>query len=260
MRQESPFLADDLDALDELLAQADAVVPLEDVVDGARGFRTIGLRHDIDHDLGPALAFARWEADRGYRATYYLLHTAPYWRDRAALELAAIEIIDLGHRVGIHNNAIGDALRTGFDPVEILAEATEVLRGYGCEIRSTVAHGDELCGRARFVNDAVFVECARPPYGEPRTNPPVRGRRTIEYGLRSIEVDPVPLASLGLDFDANWIARTEYISDSGGRWSRPFADVVDLFPPQTGQLHMLVHPTWWRHAFSTIPAASGRKG
>ena len=39
----------------------------------------IGLRHDVDNDLNKALEFSRTESDLGFRSTYYILHTAPYY-------------------------------------------------------------------------------------------------------------------------------------------------------------------------------------
>ena len=45
----------------------------------------IGLRHDVDNEIDSSVAFAQWEADRGYRSTYYILHSAPYWQDKTLL-------------------------------------------------------------------------------------------------------------------------------------------------------------------------------
>ena len=60
-----------------------------------------------------------------------------------------------------------------------------------------------------------------------------------------------PLAHFDLDYDANWLERGRYLSDSGGRWSTRFETVAGGFP-FAGQLHMLVHPDWWAEAF--VPA------
>ena len=56
-------------------------------------------------------------------------------------------------------------------------------------------------------------------------------------------------ASFDLDYDANWLDRGAYLSDSGGRWSAPGFDLVAQEFPFPGQLHMLVHPDWWAKAF-----------
>ena len=65
-----PFLARDLETLDELLlARAAAVVSMRDIHEGERNPNVIGLRHDVDNILEPCLELARWEEERGYSAT-----------------------------------------------------------------------------------------------------------------------------------------------------------------------------------------------
>src|SRR5450759_2359284 len=39
----------------------------------------IGLRHDIDVDLNTAYQFSEIESKLGFRSTYFVLHTAPYY-------------------------------------------------------------------------------------------------------------------------------------------------------------------------------------
>jgi hypothetical protein len=237
VRSHAPFRADDLAHLDELLELATAVVPMADIHAGARDHRIIGLRHDVDNRIEPAVEFAAWEAERGYRATYYILHTAPYWQDKPLLQDALDAIADGGHEIGIHNNALAEHNRTGKDPRLILCEAILELQTYGHPVSGTVAHGDQDCrdetGRVRFVNDQIFTDCQRP------------------------ELDPPPIAeplsNFGLDYDANWLGRAAYLSDSGGNWSEPgYGATRMLFPPATGQLHMLVHPDWWDQAFTPL--------
>jgi hypothetical protein len=223
-----------------LLDRAVAVVAMEQVLNGQRWERVIGLRHDVDNVIEPAVRFAEWEADRGYRSTYYILHTAPYWQDKDLLVRSLDRIAEFGHEIGIHNNALAASFRTGQDPRVILATAIEELRGYGYPVTGTVAHGDGHCygsdGHVRFVNDELFEECARPSLGVPQ-------RR-----IGNLEIKPVPMSEFGLEYDANWLRRGEYLSDSGGSWSRPFGEVADGFP-FPGQLHMLIHPDWWGQAF-----------
>lgn len=245
MRDHAPFKAADLADLDALLTDAIAVVPMQAIARGQQWPQVIGLRHDVDNAIEPAVAFARWEEERGYRSTYYILHTAPYWDDKPLLRRSLDEIAAAGHEIGIHNNALADALTTGGDPGEILFEAVEELRGYGHDITGTVAHGDQRCydadGKLRFVNDELFEECARRDMGAPD--------RTVE----TVTIAPVPLVSFGLDYDANWLLRAAYASDSGGRW-QPGFDQVAAGYPYDGQLHLLVHPDWWAEAFQAVAA------
>lgn len=226
-----PFLPDDLGALDGLLSRA-AVVPMEDIFDGAAGPDVIGMRHDCDNVIHPAVLMAGWEADRGIRSTYYILHTSPYWQDKPLLQRSLERIAGCGHEIGIHNDALTVALETGRDPADILHEAVDELRGYGHTIRSTVAHGHHRCSVDKYVNDEMFDGCYRKDYGD----------------IGRLGFTTSSLAAFGLDFDANWLSRGDYLSDSGGRWSQPFEGVAGAFPAR-GQLHMLVHPDWWAEAF-----------
>ena len=248
MRRDYPFQPQDLAELDErLLDKAVAVVPMASVAAGQKWPRVIGLRHDVDNEIESSVAFAQWEQDRGYRATYFILHTAPYWQDKTLLRKSLEFIVECGHEIGIHNDAVAAAVDTRRYPRMILAEAIGELRDYGFDIRGTVAHGSHHCyspdNQIRFVNDELFVECPRPSLGVPQRH------------VAGVDLRPVPLATFGLEYDANWVGRGSYLSDSGGSWSRPFDEVADGFPFDV-QLHMLVHPCWWSQAFVTEEIAA----
>lgn len=243
MRPEAPFQRDDLAELESLLAQADRVVGMAAVAAGDASPRVIGLRHDVDNFIEPAVAMAEWEAEHGYTASYFILHTAPYWQDKRLLEDSLDRIAGCGHEIGFHVNAITEAIETGRDPVEIIADATAELRGYGYPVTGVVAHGDQACYRHHFVNDEVFLESLRPDYGP--------SLRTVG----GVKLSPVSRSRFGFDYDPNWLPRGEYLSDSGGRWSQPFDRIAARFPSD-GQLHMLVHPDWWGQAFALEEAAA----
>jgi hypothetical protein len=238
VRQHQPFQPDDLEDLDALLARAHAVVPMREIAAGLPSAGVIGLRHDVDNTISEAVAFAQWEAERGYRATYYILHTAPYWLMKDTLAEALEVIADCGHEIGFHVNAIAEALRTNGDPVKILADEVDELRSFGYPVTGVVAHGDPLCHSVGFVNDEMFTESARPSYGAP------------DRLLGHLQLQPVSRTHFGFEYDPNWLPRGNYISDSGGEWSQPFDEVAAAWPTQ-GQLHMLIHACWWGEAFAT---------
>jgi len=244
----SPFYRPDLDDLGEFLARADRVVPMFDIHRGDSGPGVIGLRHDVDDNPGSlytALRLAEWEFEHGYASTFYLLHGSYYWGDEMLIVAEHLE--ELGHEVGIHVNAVAEALRLRRDPHVLLDEALTYLRS-AVRVRGCVAHGDPLCmdgGEVRFVNDEMFSDSPRPKVG-PAT-------RTLTVGQSSLRLAPIPRATYGLEYDANWLSRGDYLSDSGGKWSQRFEDVAEAWPGR-GQLHMLVHPDWWAEAFARVAA------
>jgi len=243
MRDVAPFQPDDLDHLDRLLSQADQVVAMEDVHAGATSRHVIGLRHDVDNVIGPAVAMAEWEAVRGYRSTYYILHTSPYWEQKDLLRASLETIAGCGHEIGFHINAVTAAIDTGRPVQEIIEDAVGELRSYGHPVHGVVAHGDNACYRHRFINDEVFTESRRPAYGP------------ASRLVGGVWLNPVPRSTYGFDYDPNWLRRTVYLSDSGGQWSRPFQEVADGFPFD-GQLHILIHADWWAEAFAGLEVAA----
>jgi hypothetical protein len=265
MRPNWPFRAEDLDELDGFLSLAARVVAMEDVFDGARAPNVIGLRHDCDnaHSLETATHMARWEAERGYRSTYFLLHTSPYWWG-ANFERHVAEIADCGHEIGIHVNALAQSIRTNEDPDVMLMSAIQKLRRLGYAVRGAAGHGDPICLREKaeweepFANDEQFAECRREKFGD--------ADREINRGAACMRLQPRPLADFGLEYEALFMGLPwpNRFADSGGRWLEPgFAATVERFeaqadvsaeprdPTQPKQLHLLIHPDWWEYAFRT---------
>jgi hypothetical protein len=249
VRTHYPFRRDDLRELRErLLERADEVVAMREIAAGERHPNVIGLRHDVDNLVEPSVELAEWEHRHGFRATYFVLHDSPYWNSpelRPALETIA----GYGHEIGIHANAISVALEQRDDPQAVLGRALARLRKWGHTVTGVAAHGDPLCYTSsgagtrtlRYVNDEIFAECSRPEVGRPR--------RKIRQGDFELELRPIPLADHGLAYATERLGRRLYLSDSGGQWSVSFAELCERFPHEDGQLHVLIHPCWWLHAF-----------
>lgn len=271
MRETAPFGWADLEELDErVLSRAARVIAIEDAVAGDRAPNTIGLRHDCDagHSLATAVKMARWEQERGYRSTYYLLHTSPYWNYATFAEMV-YEIAKCGHEIGIHSNALAESLRTGEDPDVILDTAIRRLRDLGYRVRGVAGHGDPFCNRDRgpgegtFANDEQFLECRRPKEGE--------ADRILVRGNIMRQLRPRPLADFGLEYEALFssLPFPFRFSDSGGRWLTPgFDETAAKFARQTdvtrpaeshhdpAQLRLLIHPDWWAQAFTPARVAA----
>ena len=256
----------DLAQLDAILGQAESVIGVRTLLDlppDRRSPRLVVLRHDTDSDIDNAVRFAEWEAARGYRASYYVLHTDWYYRDGVAgpparYVLRALQRIQgLGHEIGLHNNAITVALRTGRDPAEVLRTELDHLRRAGFDVAGTAAHGDPLCRALGYNNGELFVETPRPRHGPPARMiaglDPISGR-ALRWDLR-----PVPMRSLGLTYEANFVVNRYYLTDSHGRWNRSLDVAAGEFERHDAVLKFLIHPAWWAFAGEPLlarPAAA----
>jgi hypothetical protein len=200
------------------------IVPLREF---ARGAGDLALRHDVDSRLDSAARLARLEHERGLRATYFVLHTAPYW-DGVDLVHRLRHLQELGHEVGFHNDLVTAWRVGGVDPREVLEKALARLRGGGIEVVGAAAHGSPWCHRLGFHNNYVFAGWDEPQPGFPSRDVPEK-------------LDP---AEFGLEYEAYHVPHDAYFSDSSfadGRRAHP-AD-LDLRPGQ--RTIVLVHPCHW---------------
>jgi hypothetical protein len=257
LRRRRTFGPEDLESFHALVGGANSIVPVRELVATPADARpgVIAIRHDMDHEIENSVLFAEWEAARGIRASYYVLHTDWYWGDRPGRPTEFVlrrlgRIAALGHEIGVHNNAIAAAIRHGGEPVEILSDVIEALRRAGFDVTGTVAHGDRLCRVARFINSEVFVETPFPEYGEPRRTvvyeDPDSGKRT-EVPLR-----PVAMSTLGLSYEAGYVGRVPYLSDTGGHWNAEPALIARHFAERRDALEILAHPVWWAFSGESI--------
>lgn len=219
----------------------------------------VAMRHDVDHDLDYALEMAYWERERGFRATYFLLPSAPYWND-PHLVAKALQLQDYGHEVGLHVNILAEwAAGSTDDPGRRLGEQLARLRDGGVRVCGIAAHGDRLCYEHDLANDWAFAEL-RPD--DPRQTEDGRtaegtrdpeGRRALRYPpdhtARRPDGASFALWSLSLvDYDVAyhaWHTRFDrYFSDSGGGWTRT-PDPLG-FEPGDERWQILIHPIHWR--------------
>jgi len=217
--------------LDGLTARE--VVPLREF---ALGRGDLALRHDVDSRLESALELARRENERGLRATYFVLHTAPYYRRPDLLE-RLLELQSLGHEVGFHNDLVMLALVHSVDPAAYLREELARLRGAGLDVVGVSAHGSPWCHRLGYHNGYAFSDSPQPLPGFPRTFEPIGS-----------------LADFGFAYDAYALGEDVYFSDAAfvDRHRAHPAD-FDLRPGE--RAIVLTHPCHWD---SSAAAKAGR--
>jgi hypothetical protein len=217
---------------DDWLAGLDPtqVVPLRDLAFTAPP--AVGLRHDVDDRLDTAVELAELEHVHGLRATYFVLHTASYYRHEPSFAATLRRLQDeLGHEIGFHNDLLTLERVNGADAGDVLARELRWLRGEGLDVRGSAAHGSPHCHRLGFHNNYVFSGWNEPQPGFPS--------REVSRTL-----DP---AEFGLVYEAYHLPYDVYVSDSrferGRRVDPTSFDPRSLAPSQRAVV--LVHPCHW---------------
>jgi hypothetical protein len=218
--------------LDEFLSSSNGVVALRDVARGNDQPGVVAMRHDVDHNLEHAIRFAEWEAERGYQATYFVLHTCWYYEDKPALYAGLERLVELGHEIGLHSNATvlaceqfeprgrwhTPAKRLSNSVEDTLADILDVelglLRERGFEVVGVAAHGDIRCYEMGVVNELRYTK--------------------------------LTLDRFDLEYDADALAvGSKSLSDNHGQLHGTL-----LLHPQDRQTFALLHPCHW-----DVPAA-----
>ena len=192
--------------------------------------RRIYIRHDVDQLLTPALDMAKLENEDGIRSTYFLLNTADYF---PAMKNEPKYLQDLGHEVGWHNNALSQFFfyDKGKGLKEIIETALKELRDLGVTVRGTASHGDEYCGQLKYINYHIW---------------PINPKTALRYPVRGDH--PIfQLSDFGLEYEAYFLKKNLYLSDSGGYFNADPATVAKQFNAMENcTLQILCHPEHWQ--------------
>lgn len=200
------YSAADFDILAGLLRSA-GTVRLREVAEGTAG-PGIALRHDVDYQWPGAMQLARWEAGRGIRATYFVLPWAGY-ASTPDFGRDLRELDDLGHEVGIHNNAVILADGALGRAAEIMRDQLEYLRNQRVSIIGAADHGSPAARKRGIYNNRLWL-AYRP-------------------------------ADFGLLYEAYELHETgRYVSDLCPE------DLNALRLNPVRRLHLLVHPCHWQ--------------
>jgi hypothetical protein len=248
----------DLAVIANMLDHVDDAVPLAEAYQRREQWpeRFVALRHDMDHDVENSVRMAHWEAEHGFRSTYFVLHTDWYWGDGGPANpspfvLRALdEIAGLGHEIGVHNNAVTEALLTGRPPADVLGDVLEALRGHGLTVTGTAGHGDSVARQANYINFEMFAECPHPEG--------LAADRELEFrdpstgAVHRLRLEPVSMSELGLEYEAYFLGNTRYLSESEGRWNHQLQEFVATYLREGGFLQVLTHPTHWAFADEVV--------
>jgi hypothetical protein len=210
----------------------------------------IGLRHDIDVDLNVAYQFSEIESNLGFRSTYFILHTAPYYlafpNNMAVHTEKIIPILktmqNVRHfEIGWHNDLVTLQVVYNINPVTFLHDELNWLRSNGINIVGTASHGSNYCKVYHYLNYYFFEECTLPIV------PNFNNNITVPVAGKNVAMIKGKLSDFGLQYEAYFLNNNKYFSDAlitnGIRWN---IGMLDLNQLQAGdRVIILLHPIHW---------------
>jgi len=213
----------------------------------------IGLRHDVDNDLNKAYDFSTTESDLGFRSTYYILHTAPYYLANPAnmaVHTSSILPILLSMQnqrrfeIGWHNDLVTLQAVHNIDPVTFLGSELSWLRGNGINVYGSASHGSPYCYTYKYLNYYFFHECTYPVVGQFTNN------LTLPLGGKTVPMKKGKFSDFNLRYEAYFLNNNKYFSDAsiinGIRWNIGMLDINQLKPGD--RVIILLHPIHWHRA------------
>ncbi|TAL60418.1 MAG: hypothetical protein EPN88_15995 [Bacteroidetes bacterium] len=213
----------------------------------------VGLRHDVDNDLNVAYNFSETESKLGFRSTYFILHTAPYYLanpgNMAVHSEKIIPILksmqnDKKFEIGWHNDLVTLQAVYNIDPVSFLHNELAWLRSNGINIYGTASHGSNYCYVYKYLNFYFFEECTYPVVGQFVNN------LTLPINGVSVPMKKGKLSDFNLEYEAYFLNYNKYFSDAsvtnGIRWN---IGKLDLSQLKAGdRVMILLHPIHWHKA------------
>ena len=213
----------------------------------------IGLRHDVDVDLNVAYEFSKIESNLGFRSTYFILHTAPYYlADQNNMAVHSEKIIPILKKmqnekhfeIGWHNDLVTLQVIYNIDPVVFLHNELSWLRSNGLKIYGTAAHGSSYCKTYHYMNFYFFQECSYPILVGRENNV------TVPKDGKLITIKKGHLSDFKLEYEAYFLNNNKAYSDAvikdGVRWNIGMLDLSLLKPGD--RIIILLHPIHWHKA------------
>jgi hypothetical protein len=213
----------------------------------------IGLRHDVDVDLNVAYQFSQVETNLGFRSTYFILHSAPYYLENPNnMEVHTNKIIpilksmqnDKHFEIGWHNDLVTLQVVYNINSVTFLHNELNWLRSNGIKIYGSASHGSTYCKTYHYLNYYFFEECTFPIVTTYVNNV------TIPKDGKSITMLKGKLADFNLQYEAYFLNNNKAFSDAtitnGIRWNIGMLDLSLLQPGDRAVI--LLHPTHWHRA------------
>ena len=159
------------------------------------------VRHDVDGDLVAALQQAKIENKFGFKTSYYILHTAPYYgvfkqggvfaRNEACISVYQ-EIQALGHEIALHTDGMLVYQDQGRDGAQCLKSEISWLRENGVQLTGTTAHNS---WPSYGVENFSIFEGKDRGKGE--------GKKAVTHNGKWAPIGVVNEKEIGLEYEAN---------------------------------------------------------
>ena len=184
---------------------------------------SLGLRHDVDHYIERVYLMGRIEADAEARATYFLLPPGDYdsnenYYGRIVSGVVehnpekfalALELVGMGYEIALHNDFLQLSIRTGRSISELIKAEIDWFAENGIQISGSASHGSSFAARNKISNYEIFSECVRAQ------------NAGLPAGKRHFPLNSISMKDLGLVYEAYFIGKSFYVSDSGGAVTWP---------------------------------------
>lgn len=162
----------------------------------------IGIRHDIDWDFQTCLPMAKVESVLGFQGSYYLLHSARYYRQgmgNEAVLKTLLAIQNLNHEIGLHFDCLHDLVKKMIPVEETLSQQLNKMRAAGLMIKGGASHGSYRSYGA--INFEIFAGMT------------IDGRKefTDRYG-NSHPLGQVKLEHFDLEYEANFLSGVKRVA------------------------------------------------
>lgn len=178
--------------------------------------KTLILRHDIDKSTKKALEIAEIEATLGVVANYYVRLHSDYYNPFGFQSYDRIkQIIDLGHHVSLHSEALDIATVFQEDPIAVYEREVNIFEKiFNVTVRDYAPHQTHQSRNVETWDS--FEDSIRKKFGH----------RNVYEVYR----------------DKTW----KYLSDSGGYWREGcFSQYVN----KHDRVFVLTHPCFWFEKF-----------
>ena len=212
------------------------------------------LRHDIDHDPWTAEKMAIIENIYNIKSTYFILHTARYFKtNRKEIVKICKNIQSLGHEIGLHNDLITDYFINNQDPKNNLSNLLNFFKDEGVIINGSASHGSKFIQSLREFDDSnnlkslanfhVFSEI----YNKKRLIK--QNALRLKFEDKKLNIPCLNMKDFGLKYESYFIPFDKYISDAGRKfWATGNDPIIEAKQINHNcTIQCLIHPVWWKY-------------